>query len=293
MKKILLILFCMPLFVVGQGWNQLGLDIDGESVEDRSGHAVAINGDGSIVAIGALSNDDNGTNSGHVRVYEYALGVWIQIGQDIDGETIDDGSGSSVALSNDGTILAVGAPYNSGNGINSGHVRVFQFAQSSGQWTQIGLDIDGEAAGDECGKPVEKMSKMGFVDVYNLDGGFMSWKEANLPYNIDSLFNYKSLDNILTQNYIDSILIVNTNVLICISTQWCMPCRKMEPIINKLEIELNDKLFVLRLDADDNPFLTKQYNVLAIPTYVLYKNNLEVWRKNGIIAYSELVRNIN
>jgi len=71
-----------------------------------------------------------------------------------------------------------------------------------------------------------------------------------------------------------------------------MPCRKMEPIINKLEIELNDKLFVLRLDADDNPFLTKQYNVLAIPTYVLYKNNLEVWRKNGIIAYSELVRNI-
>ena len=141
-------------------------------------------------------------------------------------------------------------------------------------------------------KAVEKMSKMGFVDVYNLDGGFMSWKEADLPYNIDSLFNYKSLDNILTQNYIDSILIVNTNVLICISTQWCIPCRKMEPIINKLEIELNDKLFVLRLDADDNPFLTKQYNVLAIPTYVLYKNNLEVWLKNGIIAYSELVRNI-
>ena len=56
MKKILLILFCMPLFVVGQGWNQLGFDIDGESVEDRSGHAVAINGDGSIVAIGALSD---------------------------------------------------------------------------------------------------------------------------------------------------------------------------------------------------------------------------------------------
>jgi|TARA_B110000914_G_scaffold224504_1_gene242424 rhodanese-related sulfurtransferase len=142
-------------------------------------------------------------------------------------------------------------------------------------------------------KAVEKMSKMGFVDVYNLNGGFMSWKKADLPYKIDSLFHYKSLDNILTQNYIDSILIVNTNVLICISTQWCMPCRKMEPIIDKVEIELNDKLFVLRLDPDDNPFLIKQYNVLSIPTYVLYKNSLEVWRKNGIIAYSELVRNIN
>tara|TARA_B100001250_G_scaffold353588_1_gene326991 strand:+ start:366 stop:584 length:219 start_codon:yes stop_codon:yes gene_type:complete len=58
--KILFFVLLCPLFFLGQGWVQFGLDIDGEAVEDRSGHAVAINGDGSIVAIGALSNDDNG-----------------------------------------------------------------------------------------------------------------------------------------------------------------------------------------------------------------------------------------
>ena len=71
-----------------------------------------------------------------------------------------------------------------------------------------------------------------------------------------------------------------------------MPCKKMEPIIDKVDVDLKDKVLVLRLDPDDNPFITKKYDILSIPTYVLYKNNLEVWRKNGIIAYSELVKNI-
>ena len=116
MKKLLLILLCVPIIGFGQGWNQLGIDIDGEAVEDRLGHAVAINGNGTVIAAGALSNGQNGANSGHVKIYEYISGVWTQKGQDIDGEAAADGSGSSVALNNDGNIVAIGAPYNSGNG---------------------------------------------------------------------------------------------------------------------------------------------------------------------------------
>ena len=71
-----------------------------------------------------------------------------QIGVDIDGEAINDQSGKSVSLSSDGSVVAIGAPYNDGNGDDSGHVRVYQ--NVSGTWTQIGDDIDGEdgAAGD-------------------------------------------------------------------------------------------------------------------------------------------------
>ena len=47
---------------------QLGADIDGENADDRSGWSVSLSADGTTVAIGAPSNDDNGTNSGHVRV---------------------------------------------------------------------------------------------------------------------------------------------------------------------------------------------------------------------------------
>jgi hypothetical protein len=51
-----------------------------------------------------------------------------QIGADIDGEAVDDWSGNSVSLSSDGSIMAIGAPLNDGNGSNSGHVRVYDLS---------------------------------------------------------------------------------------------------------------------------------------------------------------------
>ena len=68
-----------------------------------------------------------------------------QLGADIDGESAEDGSGT-VALSSDGNRLAIGAPGNDGNGSESGHARVYQWSGMA--WTQLGDDIDGEAAGD-------------------------------------------------------------------------------------------------------------------------------------------------
>ena len=47
------------------------------------------------------------------------------MGSDIDGEAESDWSGLSVSLSSDGTIVAIGAPYNDGNGTDVGHVRVY------------------------------------------------------------------------------------------------------------------------------------------------------------------------
>jgi carbon monoxide dehydrogenase subunit G len=130
-------------------WTQIGSDIDGEAEYDQSGYSVSLSDDGSIVAIGAYANDDNGTNSGHVRVYQNVSGTWTQIGSDIDGEAAGDQSGLSMSLSGDGSIVAIGAYANDGNGTNSGHVRLYQ--NISGTWTQIGSDIDGEAAYDSSG----------------------------------------------------------------------------------------------------------------------------------------------
>ena len=56
---------------------QAGADIDGEAAGDGSGHSVALNADGTILAIGAPSNDGaGGSNAGHVRVYEWSSGAW-------------------------------------------------------------------------------------------------------------------------------------------------------------------------------------------------------------------------
>ncbi|WP_413743767.1 Ig-like domain-containing protein [Synechococcus sp. MIT S9451] len=106
-------------------WNQLGSDIDGEAAGDRSGYSVALSSDGTVVAIGALRNDGNGTHSGHTRIYQWSGSAWVQIGTDVDGEAEGDESGDFVSLSRDGSTVAIGARLNDGNGNEAGHVRVF------------------------------------------------------------------------------------------------------------------------------------------------------------------------
>jgi len=134
-------------------WDQVGVDIDGERKGDREGCAVALSANGLIMAIGARFHDGvNGDFSGLVRVYrrnyDASLG-WFQIGQGLYGDAPNDNFGSSVALSDDGEVLAVGAYLNDDGGTNSGHVRVFQRdTPTSIGWSQIGQDIDGEAPCD-------------------------------------------------------------------------------------------------------------------------------------------------
>ncbi|CCG54687.1 Protein of unknown function precursor [Flavobacterium indicum GPTSA100-9 = DSM 17447] len=141
---------------ISNTWIQIGSDIDGEAAGDYFGSSVSLSANGTILAIGGHLNDGNGSNSGHVRVYQNISNTWTQIGSDIDGEAAGDWSGENVSLSSDGTILAIGASLNAGNGINSGHVRIYQ--NISNTWTQIGSDIDGEAAGDFFGSSISLSS---------------------------------------------------------------------------------------------------------------------------------------
>ncbi|SHJ91492.1 FG-GAP repeat-containing protein, partial [Arenibacter nanhaiticus] len=136
----------------GSTWVQLGTDIDGEAANDRLGWSVSLSADGSRVAIGAIGNDGNGNDSGHVRVYSWSGSTWMQLGTDIDGEAANDVSGYSVSMSANGSRVAIGALYNNGNGIASGHVRVYSWNGST--WVQLGTDIDGEAAFDQSGYSV-------------------------------------------------------------------------------------------------------------------------------------------
>jgi hypothetical protein len=133
----------------GSAWVQLGSDIDGEAVGDQSGWSVSMNATGDRVAIGAVYNDGSGSNAGHVRVYSWNGSAWVQLGSDIDGEAAGDISGLSVSMNAAGDRVAIGATGNDGSGDASGHVRVYEWNGSA--WTQLGADIDGEAAIDLSG----------------------------------------------------------------------------------------------------------------------------------------------
>lgn len=132
----------------GYSWSQLGSEIDLGSSSDIS---MSLNADGSILAIG-LSSQDN--NKGVVNVFGWDGFSWTQLGTVILGDATGDRFGTSVSLSANGSILAVGAPFNDVNGTEAGHVQVFEWDSNSSDWTQLGSIINGGAAEDRFGTSV-------------------------------------------------------------------------------------------------------------------------------------------
>lgn len=134
-------------------WKQIGQTIYGEASKDQSGQSVSLSACGCFLAIGANGNDGNGDFSGHVRVYKLEGSSWIQLGQDIDGETMRDNSGYYTSISANGKTIAIGATGNHDHGAKSGHARVYYLEEdnNSSSWKQLGQDIDGETSGDRLG----------------------------------------------------------------------------------------------------------------------------------------------
>ena len=79
------------------------------------------------------------------------MSSFTQLGPDFDGEGADARNGSSVSLSSDGTIGALGA-------LGSNHVRLYQWNSETVSWNQLGADIDGDTVLDKFGQSVSLSS---------------------------------------------------------------------------------------------------------------------------------------
>lgn len=140
-------------------WQQLGKNIDGDTIGDCSGQSLALNSDGSILAVGAHRHSSNNLiDCGQIKVFKFYNNSWIQIGKKIIGKEQSELFGYSVSISGNGNLLAIGAPWNSKNGEDAGAVRIYQ--NNNDNWIQLGNDITGEYAYDESGNSVS-LSKDG------------------------------------------------------------------------------------------------------------------------------------
>ena len=159
-------------------WKQLGLDIDGQG--DQSGTSVALNSDGTIVAIGAIAAQSY-TYKGSVRIYQWIEETWQLRGSDIYGKTNGDQSGTSVSLSSNGNIVAIGAIYNANSGYNSGHVRIYKWNENEIKWKQLGPDISGESSSDQSGSSVSLSSNGTIVAIgADYNNGIMGLKSGHV-----------------------------------------------------------------------------------------------------------------
>ena len=182
----------------GGVWNQIGNDLIGESSSDLFGDSISLSDDGNIIAIGATRGDGVITDSGSVSVYQNIGGTWIQRGNKIEGDFANDSFGYKVDLSNDGNVLAIGAPSNNNNGTNAGMVKVYQWISNS--WVQLGNTLLGTDQNDRFGFSVRLNANgnimaiganqngdgNGYVDIYEYLGGTWTLKGNRL---VGAMFN--------------------------------------------------------------------------------------------------------
>ena len=78
-------------------------------------------------------------------------------------------------------------------------------------------------------------------------------------------------------------------VLVEFGAQWCGPCKKQLPILEKIQSECGNQLFVCQIDCDESPQLVKQLGVKSVPALLIFKDGKEISRKIGLASYSELM----
>ena len=89
---------------------------------------------------------------------------------------------------------------------------------------------------------------------------------------------------ITDSNFEEEVLQFSGPVLVDISTEWCAPCKMLDPILGELASQYNGKVKIGRVDADNSPQIAARYSVLSVPTLLFFKNSQLVDTQIGLIS---------
>ena len=182
-----------------EDWVQLGSDLLA-TVEGNGITGVAISSDGYTVAVG---RSQDSPDTGFTRIFQYDTksGIWTQLGSDILGSLPGDLAGSTLAMSDNGRIVAIGSPQNDFDSENdpAGYVSVYRYSCMKEDWEVLGsriqglspaekvglygLDISADGSviaigvGDYDGKE-DKMEEIGQARVYRFNKKSNSWEQV-------------------------------------------------------------------------------------------------------------------
>lgn len=92
-----------------------------------------------------------------------------------------------------------------------------------------------------------------------------------------------------TQNFEKEVLKSEKPVLVDFYADWCGPCNTMAPVIEELAKELEGKVKVGKINVDENHDIAVEYNVMSIPTLIVFKNGKEEKRLVGLRNKEELI----
>lgn len=92
-------------------------------------------------------------------------------------------------------------------------------------------------------------------------------------------------------NFKSEVLDYGGTVIVDFFGTWCMPCKMLKPIVEKVASDLNIKLATV--DIDENEELVKEFGIMSVPTLKIFKNGKEVNSSVGVISETRLKELLN
>jgi rhodanese-related sulfurtransferase len=138
------------------------------------------------------------------------------------------------------------------------------------------------ASGGRSGQAGQWLLQQGFIKVENMAGGIIAWKQAGLPTESEA-----GLPSMTMKEY-ERIIHSAPVVLIDFGAEWCPPCKKMEPVLSELQMELKGKFMLVKVDGGKDTEVLQANKVSGLPVFVVYKNGKETFRAQGVIKKDDL-----
>lgn len=144
-------------------------------------------------------------------------------------------------------------------------------------------------SGGRSASSIEFLQANGFKEVYELDGGIMKWKSANLPLVLDPS---PTATADMTLEEFKKLLQTDKYVLVDFYATWCGPCKQMEPDLKDIAETMKDKVVLVRIDVDKHPTISKHFEIESLPTIQIYKDQKLVWEDIGYKTKKQLLNHL-
>lgn len=86
----------------------------------------------------------------------------------------------------------------------------------------------------------------------------------------------------------DDLIQSKTPVFVDFFAEWCGPCKMMKPILHELKSMVGEKARIVKIDVDKHQEIARIYNIQSVPTLVIFKEGLVVWRQSGVMQAKDL-----